>query len=450
MRLILVLTLSFLFFNLNAQDEYIIKDGRKISTVDVLLRFGHKAYTTCTIDEYTELKDFTASDIEEYKIKGKNKFISKDVLGRREFLEEVYLSPLTLYRYIDSAEYTSFFLESEKNGLEHMKEGTYHDVLLDHWPSCIDSTILNNITYDWQSLIGAIDMANTCEEVYVPIPRSFVYGILSSEKPIGLISQNAPSLFAPFYYLTNDWKKTHPAFGFGYQWKQPIAANYIGLNYGATASYRSYGGLVIEPIPNDQIQELKYSAQLFNIALPVTFEVSRKLKNTIGFLEMGLKPSYNVINVGEEIRITSGQIGTFKEENEVKIEDNLQVGILVGTGIEFPIAGKQLMLSLQAQLRLGTTNTRVYNKQAFTLNIGYQISSESVKVKKKRKASKRKIKAEKRRKKMAEKREKQKAKREKDKLKKAEKRAKDKAKKEKKKAEKKAKREKERQKRKKN
>ena len=448
MRIILALSFSFIFLCLNAQEEYIVKDGRKISTVDVLLRFGHKAHTTCTIDEKTGLKDFSASEIEEYKIKGRKRFISKDVLGRREFLEELYVSQLNLYRYIDSLEYTSFFLDSEKNGLEHMEEGTYHDVLLDHWPSCIDSTILNNITYDWQSLIGAIQMANTCEEVYVPIPRSFVIANFSLEKPIGLISQDAISLFPTFNYLVDDWKVTHTAFGLGYQWKQPIAANFIGLNYGANLTYRSFGGLAVEPLPNGQLQELKYETKSLNLALPTTYEVAGKFGPAISFLEMGLKPSYNIINSGSESLIISGATGTTKEENEIKIEDNLHLGILVGGGIEFPLANRQLMINLQAELRLGSTNTRVYNKQALVLNIGYQISSESVKVKKKRKAASRKIKAEKRRKKMAEKREKQKAKREKEKLKKAEKRAKAKAKKAEKRAKAKAKKDKERQKKK--
>jgi len=254
------------------------------------------------------------------------------------------------------------------------------------------------------------------------------------------------SQFPRLIYLLEDWTPLHYSYGAGFMRKKPIGSNYIGVNYGFEAAYSDYDGVDIFPLPDGSLQENRFLSETFNIAIPITFELSRKVRKVVSSLEFGVKPSYNISNVGEEVTIISNAIGQARFNNDVKVQDNLNFGILGGVGAEFPILGKEAMVNLRAELRLGTTTARIHNKMALHLNLAYRVGEETVRVKQKKKADKRKkrrdkmdkkrtkkrLKMEVKRKKKAEDREKKRIKmaekREKDRVEKAAKRAKDKAK----------------------
>lgn len=429
----------------SAQEEYLLKNGRKITSVDVMNRFGHSEYSKVTINTVEGMQTFTPEELEGYAVNNRLPFITKEVMGERRFVQVMYESPIMLFKYIDEKEKTIFYIENER-GFQRMIDETYHDVLEKYWPDCLHKEILDNILYDVESLIGVIKMINTCEEVYVPIPRSYTYLQPGLEKAIGVVDSRVMSQFPRLIYLLEDWTPLHYSYGAGFMRKKPIGSNYIGVNYGFEAAYSDYDGVDIFPLPDGSLQENRFLSETFNIAIPITFELSRKVRKVVSSLEFGVKPSYNISNVGEEVTIISNAIGQARFNNDVKVQDNLNFGILGGVGAEFPILGKEAMVNLRAELRLGTTTARIHNKMALHLNLAYRVGEETVRVKQKKKADKRKkrrdkmdkkrtkkrLKMEVKRKKKAEDREKKRIKmaekREKDRVEKAAKRAKDKAK----------------------
>jgi len=375
MKVILLLVLLSLAAVASAQDQYLVRDGRLIQTVQVRKATGHEAHRYCTILDKGQRVQFTPEQVSEYKNIESNVFYRKSINGENYFLESIYNGKdYAVYRFVTEQEITLYYLESNEQ-LTPLPKSTYREQLEDMWPQCLDRSLVGYITYDSPSLSDALQMIETCTELYIPKPRTYVYATIAIEKPITLTTTTPDTRLPKGLYLQSDWTASHFSYGGGVLYKRPFAGNLIGINMGADLLYLSYGGSSLFLLEDGNVQELTFNTSIINLGFPVTFEVSGNIKGTVPYLELGAELSLNSLNKAEEMNI----VGNFPNEpivntnTGVKIEDNVNVGILLGGGIEFSIGEHEFLVSTIANLRIGTSGEQVYNKQAISLNLGYKL-----------------------------------------------------------------------------
>lgn len=370
----MIIVMSFL--EAQSQRAYYRIGRGTIPYVKIIIGQGNQPYNTCFIINRDRTKYLTAYEVDEYKPKYGNRFISTPIDDKKYFLEELVAGELSLFKLIDDEFRTRFFVKFEGQELIEMqnnsrRQNDYRKILESSWVTCeVYREVIKLTEFTKLSLTRAIKTHNGCTEPYIPTKQHrFAFGISPAKY------ESAPSNSAVAAIPIGSFNlfplKRKPSFYASYSFDQPLGGGNAYWTLGGKFHYISLN----QPRFGD-FGDVVYDIQtdLFDIGIPIGLKYIQKVHPKIT-LTIGTEviPSYFI---KEDVALIKSELLPTGEINRriTKLgASTFGVGYNLNGGVNYLLSDKNEISFRFALQKRYSYGDRVFNIDQPHFEIGYII-----------------------------------------------------------------------------